>query len=766
MSIHILQYIAILQENDRTPVRRCRLGAVVLRLLVLTILISIAAGGVPAHAKVVVVVADYLSLTDLTESPSHGIARMVAQGGIGLLTPIPGISRSIEAAYVTASAGAYCWGDGAVDEAYSLTEKVEDDEYGVAGEVFARRTGSGGSGTVGHLGIPSLVEELAKRRVISPPGELGDILLKAGKKTAVFGNSDVMNSRRRRAAIIAAANDGSISLGDVSSRMLRVEPFSPTGVVTNWRLVAEEVEDALKAADLVVVDFGDTTRIELTREKLSARAYTAHRGRAIANLSSLLDRIIDSSDEDTTVILASMIAPLNESGVRDRLGPIVVYRAGEPSGALISATTRTAGLVSPVDIAPTVLRALGISVPESMIGAPISIKAGARAKVARLDNVVALDRTLLVPVLAVLGGLGIAAVTAASVAIALGRANVGRNGQLLRGALVFITSIPLAVLLASTGKAEVLPFIVGLAVWMVVLTAGAYLVSSVVRRLFAERVRLMPGGLPIVVLMAATSIVLLADAFTGGQTSRFTLLSAGRFDGYRFYGIGNEYMGAWLGMAFVSIIWIRESWPGWETRFLGRFALILISVALVAALGFAKFGANAGGAISAVVGLGLVYVSGVKKRFGWGDVTALVVGAFVLLALIGAADALISKGPPSHIGRAAHTGGSGWYIYLITMAVRKMTMNLSLIGTTQAQIAIVCSIPFFILWFRTLGPKMAELNEARPALRWGLAGVVVASIAAFLFNDSGVVAWGLMIGYTVAAVLYSMIDSERCVSHE
>src|SRR5947209_8090861 len=73
-------------------------------------------------------------------------------------------------------------------------------------------------------------------------------------------------------------------------------------------------------------------------------------------------------------------------GGRLRLLPSGVHGAGA-RGQLRSATTRRTGLVAATDVAPSVLRHLGIAVPEAMQGEPIETRGGRDPKaVERLTN--------------------------------------------------------------------------------------------------------------------------------------------------------------------------------------------------------------------------------------------------------------------------------------------------------------------------------------------------------------------------------------------
>lgn len=732
-----------------------------MRNLILLILALIAlvlpAQGETHRPKVVLVIVDYLTLSDLTDSKLPGIRKLTAEGAVGLICPGINGTRTVESSYASVSAGAYCWASSDIDQAYFRFETLEN-ESGSAEAVFKRRTGWDDAPPVVHLELPLIGAKNKEKMVNSIPGMLGDVLADKGKKAAVFGNSDLTDKKRRRAVVIAATGNGSVALGDISSTILRRDPVSPTGFVTDADRLASEVNSALKTADFVVADFGDTARVELNKSRLSARAYSIHRGKAFKNLDRFLSKILDAEAGRETIILASLSAAVPGKGESARLAPIVIRGPDGSEGSLISATTRTSGLISGFDIAPTVLAALDIPKPKKMAGAPITAVQSPKIEVRWLDDIVLLYRDTVWQVLGILAAIGIASITAAGAVVVLGKGASGALGAVVRVLLVASMACLLAMFLAAPGEPAVVPYVLRLSVWMVGLTAAAFGVSSFIRRRFGEKTKRLPGALPIVTLALITTVVLFIEACRGGQLIRFALPSMTDFRGHRFYGIGNEYMGVWLGSALVAIVWLRECFPGWKSTRRGRFLMFSVSAAIVLGLAVPVFGANAGGTIAAVVGLGAAYISGVKGRFSVRDVMLLVVSGCFIVAVIGILDAVLSRSASSHIGLAASTGSRGGYSLLLATVVRKLSMNLSLIATPQSQTAIIGAIPFFILWFTSINRKIDVLTEGRPAFRSGIVAAIVGAGAAFLFNDSGIVAGALIFGVLVLAVLYTLMD--------
>lgn len=713
--------------------------------------------GASNKPKVVLVIADYLSLPDLIAGDHPAISRLVSYGGVGLISSGGPGTRLAESAYATASAGSTSWGNSSVNQSFSASETKED-EPDSAQAIFHRRTGGTTASGVVELDLGPLIRENKDRPSAAMPCALGDVLHQAGKKTAVFGNSDLFEDIHRRAAILASTSQGSIDMGDVSSRVTRPERFSPVGFVTDSSRMADDVNAALKSADFIVVDFGDTTRVELMKTQLSAQAYKIHRKNAIANLDSFLNRIISGNAGDATIILASLVPPRRlEDGDPKRLAPILVSRPGSIEGAVISTTTRTAGLISVFDLAPTVLTALGVSKSGAMIGSPITVAPAKQSAALRLNSLVALNAVMLWPLLSVLATLGISTIIIACLVLFFKKAAWAR--PIVKTLIVLSMSSPTAMIFATQGTPELAPFLIRQFSLMAAFTAGSFAVAALLKRLWPERLSRMLDALPIVVLSIATCIVLFVDAIHGGQLVRYTLINSSDFEGFRFYGIGNEYMGVWLGMALIAIVWLRECWSGIEGRRLGRLLILAVSIAIISALGFPHSGANAGGAVAAVVGLGLAYISGVKKRFSVWDAFILTAVGVATVVGIGFLDLKFSPTAPSHIGLTASMGERQGYSYIFAIVARKITMNLGLLATKQSIAALWGGVPLAALWFLGVGRKVNGMLADRPRMVWGIRATLVCTAVAFLFNDSGAVAGGLIFAYLVIALLYSALSA-------
>jgi hypothetical protein len=418
-------------------------------------------------------------------------------------------------------------------------------------------------------------------------------------------------------------------------------------------------------------------------------------------------------------------------------------------------------LVSGLDIAPTILAELGLKRYRSIAGAPINVVSKPQEQVRWLDDLVVLNRDTVWPVLGILAGIGILAITASCIAIIRGKWTNGVIGIILRSLLLAAMAAPIAMLLATPGVPTVTQYAYRLLVWLVLLVIASFVSGALLKLALGPRVRYIPGALPMVALALISTIIIFVEAFRGGQLLKYALPSTADFRGYRFYGVGNEYMGAWLGTAIISILWLRECFPGWSTKRLGRIFMAMLMTAFVLAIGLSQFGANAGGVMAIVVGLGVTYISGVKHSFGARHVAAFILTGIVVVICFGRLDLMTSGDTPSHIGLATLAGSNGGYCLLLATVVRKLAMNIRLMATPQSLVTMIAGIPFFLLCFSSFGKKVNDLIASRPAFRSGIMASLAATGAAFLFNDSGIVAGALVFSFVVLAVVYSLMDQQH-----
>lgn len=722
--------------------------------------------------KIVLVIADRLVPSDVyglvgergfawCQYELRTARRLEGDRRCGLLGPIPVGRRNPHSQYASVSAGCPCRAESFIGEGYSLDEQVEG---ATAAVVYQRRTGlRAPPGSVVHLQTGPIFRANEKLYNPTQVGYLGETLKKAGIRVAVFGNSDLPGLPYRPAVAIAMDQNGVVPMGDVSARCLCADPSSPAGIITDVPKLAAMVKKALASVDFVVVDFGDTTRLEVVRPFLSPSAYERYRVRALGSLEQFMRTLRMLEPAPNEIWRVSLSPRLSESGEWDSLAPITICaKAGYGLRSMFSDTTRTPGLVTAIDIAPTILRAYGVS-PTETIGRPI---VPAKSKVgpilARLDTQSRLIERAQLPILGAFAALGVIVITIATVVVTFLVRCSPFTGALLRFLVLCLAGAPLAMLVApsfradTTGKAGLVVALCTLAV-----AATSRLAGWAIQRW----TRAAAGDLSLAAAQLGTALCLIVVGLTGLGSSnlRFSMVSGSLIGGTRYYGIGNEYMGVLVGGLLAAALWFAAAFAGSRRARILNAAINLLFVLAILALS-PSFGANTGGLITAVVTFGLAIIAIGGRRFGLRQAVLLTVLGAALAVALGVLD-IVSRGSNgSHLGRALAGFSDGRLPYLAVLAGRKLLMNVRLLGTRQATTALLAFLPFFVLWFSGTQRRVDDFLQDRPRLRWGLIAGLIGAVAAFLLNDSGIVSAFLILACLVQALLYSMLESRKLIA--
>ncbi|MGO8670999.1 MAG: hypothetical protein ACLQVD_06520 [Capsulimonadaceae bacterium] len=404
---------------------------------------------------------------------------------------------------------------------------------------------------------------------------------------------------------------------------------------------------------------------------------------------------------------------------QDRLAPVLLWGAGIPAGLLRSPSTHRAGLAANVDIAATVADAFGVTMPPAPTGdRPVTVQPAVDA-VAILEAIRAqsLDQRrgqAVLPVVAVLLGVALAAM--------LWRTISGQRG---------------AEWLATVGPAAVVALA---ASWS---TLSLAVIAPVLLLLGLLAARAGRAQLFVLGACAALGLLLIVDAALGGPWMQRSLLGYSAIEGARYYGMGNEAMGALAGALAVALGCTSGHRPGAMLIALDehaasgrqRYATIAAILVVVMVTGWPSMGAKAGGVIvvASMGAIGLALAGG--ACIGAGRVVAAVGAAMVLLLGMAAVDASRVPGAQSHLGGAwtliAHGGGS----QALDIVRRKLAVEMGLLVHSAWAVPVWAGLACAA----ALRRKAPDHVSTRTLLDTGLAGALLC----LLFNDAGAVAGAL-----------------------
>jgi hypothetical protein len=395
---------------------------------------------------------------------------------------------------------------------------------------------------------------------------------------------------------------------------------------------------------------------------------------------------------------------------------------------LTSDSTRTTGLVTATDIAPSVLAHYGIAVPEEMNGEEI------RTENADPGDLHALE-------------------TRYSVTQA-------RRGPVIGRTLLIWAALTLITALVSRGRAaRPVVALLGLSVIylpFVQLVSAALDPSQTVERLCAA------VGTPVLALLTvrlggwralATACLVTVGAYAidmlaGSVLTPLSLPGPNPAAGSRFFGIGNEIEATVAALLPLGVGAALASFP--STRDGGTAAAIaFLAAGLAGAVVFAagRFGADVGAAIVLPTGgaVAAALVLGRSRR------TALIVVATPIVGLLGLALVDLVAGGGAHLTRSVlEAGGLDEAGQVLERRIRLAAQSFDR-PSNIPYIVVTVAVLALAIWRRH---TIRSWFDSRTAFA-GFAGALAATVVGTVSNDSGAVLLILGTGYLAAAAGYS-----------
>jgi hypothetical protein len=402
-----------------------------------------------------------------------------------------------------------------------------------------------------------------------------------------------------------------------TSLSISTRDTSPTTV--DWPLAAD------RTGEIAAVSFGSPATLLSRIAKLRAthRLLVADLPRGSAGYADLRQLAATRLPGE---LLVAVQSPRPAPG--DELLWIALAGLGSGRRTLISQTTNQNGLVASIDIAPTILRHLGLPIPVDMRGRPIRTDsplhtASLRALKARLG--VISSRRL--PAVAWLVAAWALLVAASRLPIGSSGARNARAAWAIRTGALAILWLPAAELLPAAlepSRTTELALLAGLCFALAALTD---------RLLRWPRAPLAPA----VVAVLALSV----DALAGTQLLMRSLLGPNPILGARFYGIGNELKS---GLAVLVLTAVAAAlYPATRSRH-SAAAMAGAGIVLAIVEGSARIGAGVGGVILVSAGTAVATVMLLPGAVNRKRILVAMAAPVVALVALAALDLLTAHG--------------------------------------------------------------------------------------------------------------------------
>ena len=720
--------------------------AAILAAVAFWLMVAMSAIGWAEGEKLLIVVLDKVTWHDLLsgETNAPALRQLAEEGGVGMMCVRAG--RGGGGGYLTIGAGARASSAADPETGVSLEAQGYQSGESVEGAPALRRframTGwPVGDNEIVHLGIGALIRQNADAAYPLRLGLLGGTLRRSGVRVACVGNSDTARSVHREVVAIGMDEQGLVGIGSVGPGLRR--GALPYGVGTDEGALSAAFRRAAAAADVVVMDLGETSRADEYAGEMTPAAARAARSRAIERADRMLAEALSLLGRDrwaVLVITPELRAPDPEETFAG-LAPVIWWVPGSGAGLLTSSSTRRPGLIANTDIAPTVLSYFGLPLPAEVVGRPIAFASASGKPIVRLKSDLlrhdAVEQARR-PVFRALPILGALALWVSAFLLLVGERVPGAVRALVRGLLLIALSAPAGMLLITWRP---LP-----ADQMLAASAALAVVIALLSSWFL-------GWRSGHVIPALLTVALLAyDLFRGQQMLCWSPLSYSPAAGARFYGIGNEYAGALLGASLVgasALLWPRER-AGSGERFLVGFAVLALAILV----GLPRYGANLGMSLASVVGAAIFILYLWRRDVGWPEVIVALFAGFLVVAGAIVAD-MIFRGPEaSHIGRfVAAVRREGWQT-MSDVVLRKLALNWTLVRASLWTDVAAAALGVLGVSVAARPPRVMAALRERSWLGPALIACFAGAAAAFLLNDSGVVAAALVLLYGAGSLAY------------
>ncbi len=591
-------------------------------------------------------------------------------------------------------------------------------------------------------------------------GLLGDELRDAGVGRAVVANGDGTDPStpedrvppyRRSAVSALMTSAGKVPGGRVDRGLLEPAPEAPFGL----RLDPDAVLDAFRASwrgrAVVLVEGSDLLRADLAARYASDDQRVKIRARALERTDQLVGRLLDEVDPARDAVI--VVGP-SSPDERPSLTPVSVRAPGFAPGLLRSSTTRHDGFVNMVDVAPTILRLLGLDRPEAMEGRRMTTGDAGGALATRVDDLVNANEDGLFRD----GQVGASMTTVLVLAIVLTvftalvdwlRARDVRPAWWRAGAwvVVFLAFALIGFLDATYLAAPVHFGRNGGAVAYWAFVVGIALVLAIVFLAVGRR-NLVRG-----VLVALGSVVVLhvLDLVTGAHLEWNSVFGYSPTIGIRLVGEGN--------MTFAQLSAASVLFAGllaWRvpTRAGIRVAIGVLA-AVIVVMGVPIWGNDFGAVISALPGFAVLAWMLLGHRVRARTVAVITALAAVAVVAVGLLDLLRPSDQRTHVGRFLQKVGTD-FDGAVLVVQRKASANLRVFGhSVLLGVIIVLALLVAYLWY--VSPRsLRPLSETITTTRATVLAFLVLAVLGFALNDSGIAIPGMMCAVFESALVVLM----------
>lgn len=598
-------------------------------------------------------------------------------------------------------------------------------------------------------------KDAARQNEQAVPGTLGESLAEQGKK------------------VVAIGPGASVAAMDNAGKVANYRPQATSEGLTS------QVKATLEDAEVTIVDVGavsPNSAIKVSSTSLNATpadglpgADRTDKPRSKQVLASLTAALKAAQDADLVFGL-----DVADHSATPHLGMAFTRAPGEKPGIIRSSSTRQLGLVSTVDFTSRILDATGADAPEYLVGGTFSAArdygiAGnldwLRNQALRSDQASILQaRFIVLTGIILLAALGLLLFLLRREYLGFSRRSrkvivlLCLSASLLGPASFLAANIPAGILGGTggnfTGNALQMSVPLLTVQFFLLLIAIAAILAAfclAAGKVVAGRWSGLEFSAPVLVAATLVLIWLLVSLLTGSPDQISAMFSSAATAATRFYGLNNNkysfLFAAVLALECLVLAPAAARFPQRRHRyFIYGFTLLAVAVILD---GFPWLGADVGGPLAMVLGVGITLNWVLGKKVGPGKVIVLIVAAFIASSLFVLVEKLASPPARTHFGRfisEVANGGGG------IIVKRKAEAMINTFGGSLTFTVLLILGAGVTIWCLIKRKRGVSADVSRPHARLGgglsalnripgagyfAKGVLLTSILAALTNDSG-----------------------------
>jgi len=667
------------------------------------------------NKTVYLVVANRLTLDDI--KTMYNLNDIIRDGSIGLMNPRGLSGYNGAESYLTINASNRAFTDYDGGESYNLNDYYK--------KLYEKRVGETvGDEDIGIVGFSKLIKYNEDNYYKPYIGALGDSFHKAGLKTALYGNADILDRIIRPSSLIPMDSKGLIDYGNIDNIIVDDDEF-PYGFRTDYEKMLKQAVDIREKASLVVIDTGDLDRLASYSNELTDKQYFNIRNKILNNIDEFLKELSHSLDRKNSLVI--IISP---NGGEERvngsiLSPVIFWGGGMPKGVLSSSTTKREGLISNIDIAPTIINYLGLP-HEQFLGTNVySINRDNGFEFLYEDNnrinVVSNSRFY---VLAVYSILSIISCILGTLLVVFNVKISGKISKIFWGFIILAGSIPFVLLINSAVNwNNYFQFILSLIVILSITFIILYNINNKSKKNI------------LYISSLVIYLTLVIDMLTNNNLIRFSPLGYDPIIGARYFGIGNEMVGVFMG-CMIILLCNMEVFKKSKNK--NRIILYLISFLTVFLIGSPKFGAKVGGTICVLFAVLVFILEDLNIRINFKSM--VLICSLVVVAILGFSYIDIKfNSNPTHLGKTILMASSQGEDLINNIIIRKILMNIKLIGSSVWTKSLYINIVSQSCILIFCEDKIREMFNKRKNICIGLISGIAGSIMGILVNDSGII---------------------------